>query len=131
MNVNKTNKEIVEKVIKREKIGVLIYPIIFSSLLYGIWISIFPSILENYKVYKLVSAFVSHWQVGGVFIILPILMLLSFKFNRRRPLLITSNLLLMIWSMFAVAFILSPPPNTVWIFAATMTYLTFSLVRRV
>jgi len=129
--VNKENKEIVERVLKREKISVLIYPIVASSLVYGFWISIFPSILNNYRVYALINTLVAHWQVGIVFIVLSIIILIAFVLKRRRMLLITSIILMMTWSMFTIAFILSPPPNTVWVFAMTMTYLTFSLVRRV
>ena len=129
--MNKEDKKTVERVVKREKLRVLLFPIVVPSLIYGIWLSLFPSILNNYKVYTLIRELVTHWQVGGIFIILSILIIIAFKLRKRKMLIATSSILLSVWCMFTVAFILSPPPNTVWVFALTMTYLTFSLVRRV
>lgn len=121
----------VRNILEREKIKTSLYPLLVASMLYGIQLSLFPQILETYSVYTMVSDFVPHWEIGAVFIILPFLMALAFQADRRRLLLFTSIMLLTVWSMFTVAFIFSPPPNTIWIFAALMTFLTFRLTRRV
>jgi hypothetical protein len=115
----------------REKIRVLLYPLVVATILYGIWMAAFPIILERYDAYALIDDFVAHWHVGIIFIVLPLLMLLAFKLDHRRLLIVSATILLMLWSMFTVAFLMSPPPNTVWIFAALLTYMTFSLTRRV
>lgn len=129
--LSEESKKIVERAIRDEKMDVLIYPIIITTFIYGVWISIFPNILSNYKVYSLVNPLVNNWQVGVLFIFLPILMLVAYKAGQRDVLFVASNMLFILWSVFAVSFLLSPPPNTVWIFASLVSYLAFSLVRRV
>lgn len=129
MNVER--KQEVKKILQHEKIRVILCPLVVATILYGIQLSLFPAILETYGVYALIDDFVVHWEVGGLFIILPILMVVAFKMHLRIVLLVASILLLMLWSVFTIAFLLSPPPNTVWIFAALMMYLAFSLTRRV
>lgn len=129
--MNENKKLEVKEIFQHEKIKAVLYPLVIASILYGIQLSMFQGILETYSVYTLIDDFVNHWEVGSLFIILPVIMLIAFKMNWRNALLVSSTLLLMLWSMFTVAFLLSPPPNTVWIFAALMMYLTFSLTRRV
>lgn len=69
--------------------------------------------------------------VGIFFILMSGLILISCAgMSARYALLILTGLLMAVWSMFTVAFVLSPPPNTVWI-SAIMTYLSFNLARRV
>lgn len=125
------NKKIIERVIRDEKVDVLIYPITIVSFIYGVWISIFPDVLTSFKVYSLVSPLINYWQVGVLFLFLPLLMFVAYKARQRDVLFVASNILFVLWSVFAVSFLLSPPPNTVWIFASLLSYLTFSLVRRV
>lgn len=121
----------VKRILQYEKIRVTLYPIIIGSFLYGSWLVMFPHILGTYRVYTLISHLTTHWQVGSVFVLLSVLMFLFFMMRNRQALLLTTILLQMIWTMFTVAFLLSPPPNTVWIFAGMMSYMTFTLCRRV
>lgn len=129
--MSKESEKIIERAIRDEKIDVLIYPVIIVTFMYGVWISIFPSILSNYKVYSLIDPLVNNWQVGVLFLFLPILMFVAYRAGQRDVLFVASNLLFVLWSVFAVSFLLSPPPNTVWLFASLVSYLAFSLVRRV
>lgn len=129
--MSEENKKIIERVIRDEKVDVLIYPITIVSFIYGVWISIFPDVLTSFKVYSLVSPLINYWQVGVLFLFLPLLMFVAYKARQRDVLFVASNILFVLWSVFAVSFLLSPPPNTVWIFASLLSYLTFSLVRRV
>lgn len=125
------HKQVINKVIRTEKVKVLIYPITIFAILYGLWNSIYPGILNNYQVYHLISSILEPHQVGGMFIIVPILMLIGYFLNIRKLLFLSSIALLILWSTFTVAFIISPPPNTVWLLSATWTYFSFELVRRV
>lgn len=129
--LSEESKKIIERAIRDEKVDVLIYPIAIASFIYGVWISIYPDVLTSFKVYSLVSPLINYWQVGVLFLFLPLLMFVAYKAKQRDVLFIASNILFVLWSVFAVSFLLSPPPNTVWIFASLLSYLTFSLVRRV
>ena len=129
--MDENKKMEVQEIFQNVKIESSLYPLAVASILYGIQLSVFPGILNTYSVYALIDDFVNHWEVGSLFIVLPLVMLIGFKLRWRVAMIISSTLLLMLWSLFTVAFLLSPPPNTVWIFAALMMYLTFSLTRRV
>lgn len=129
--MNQQHKEQIVRVIEYEKVKTILYPTVIFSFVYGFWISIFPEILDTFSVYHYIRTIFNNWEVGSLFMILSSAMLLTFHFRKRRLLLISSNLLMMLWSMFAVSFIITTPPNTVWLFAIIMTYFSFSLVRRV
>lgn len=124
-------QEFVDEVLKWEKLRVLIYPFAIPTFLYGLWITMFPSILEIYDVYNLINSFVASWEIGSFFMTLGVLAFIFFKTKARKLLIIVSIIILMLWTMFAVSFISTPPPNTIWIFSATMSYISYSFVRRV
>ena len=124
-------QEFVDEVLKWEKLKVLIYPVAVPTFLYGLWITLFPSILETFQVYETINRFVESWQVGSLFMVSGILSFIFFHTKNRRLLMITGIIILMLWSMLAVSFVTTPPPNTVWLFAATMSYISYSFVRRV
>ena len=129
--MSEAHKAEVHKVIRSEKVKVLLYPVAFFALVYGIWISIQPTILRNYDVYRLISNIVEPYQIGGIFIALSVGMLVSYWLSNRKLLFTFTMLLMIIWSVFTVSFIISPPPNTVWLLSATWMYFSFELVRRV
>lgn len=129
--MSEKNKQVVNKVIRNEKVKVLLYPTALFAFIYGVWISIQPSILKNYDVYNLISKIVEPYQIGGVFIMLSVIIFMSYWLDQRKLLFVSSMMLLIIWSVFTVSFVISPPPNTVWLLSATWTYFSFELVRRV
>lgn len=129
--MNQEESKEVKRIMRREKVRILLYPIVIFTLAYGIQYLFFPGILETYRVYALIGEYFSSQAVGAFFICMALLILISYAWRARYALLILTGLLMAVWSMFTVAFILSPPPNTVWISAAIMTYLTFNLARRV
>ena len=129
--MSEAHKAEVHKVIRSEKVKVLLYPVAMFSLVYGLWISIQPSILRNYDVYRLISNILEPYQIGGIFIALAVGMLVSYLLRSRKLLFTFTMLLMIIWSVFTVSFIISPPPNTVWLLSATWMYFSFELVRRV
>ena len=129
--MSEAHKAEVHKVIRREKVKVLLYPVAMFALVYGIWISVQPSILRNYDVYRLISNILEPYQIGGIFIALAVGMIVSYWLRSRRLLFAFTMILMIIWSVFTVSFVISPPPNTVWLLSATWTYFSFELVRRV
>ena len=129
--MSEKNKQVVNGVIRSEKVKVLLYPTALFAFIYGVWISVQPSILRNYDVYNLISSIVEPYQIGGLFIGLATIILMSYWLNQSKLLFTASMLLLILWSVFTVSFVISPPPNTVWLLSATWTYFSFELVRRV
>ena len=129
--MSEKNKQVVNGVIRSEKVKVLLYPTALFAFIYGVWISVQPSILRNYDVYNLISNILEPYQIGGFFIGLATVILMSYWLDQRKLLFIASMLLLTLWSVFTVSFVISPPPNTVWLLSATWTYFSFELVRRV
>ena len=129
--LNNQQKKQIHRIIENEKIKTILYPTIIFSFVYGFWISIFPDILRSFSVYHYIRSIFEPWQVGGLFMALSTGILISFHFNWRWIILIFTNTLLMLWSMFTVSFLITSPPNTVWLYAIIMTYFSFSLVRRV
>ena len=131
LHVSEKNKQVVNGVIRSEKVKVLLYPTALFAFIYGVWISVQPSILRNYDVYNLISSIVEPYQIGGLFIVIATVIFMSYWLNQRKLLFIAAMSLLVIWSVFTVSFVISPPPNTVWLLSATWTYFSFELVRRV
>ena len=129
--MSEAHKSEVHKVIRSEKVKVLLYPVVMFALVYGLWISIQPSILRNYDVYRLISNILEPYQIGGIFVALAVGMLVSYWLRSRRLLFTFTMILMIIWSVFTVSFVISPPPNTVWLLSATWMYFSFELVRRV
>ena len=129
--MSEKNKQVVNGVIRSEKVKVLLYPTALFAFIYGVWISVQPSILRNYDVYNLISSIVEPYQIGGLFIVIATIIFMSYWLNQRKLLFIAAMILLVIWSVFTVSFVISPPPNTVWLLSATWTYFSFELVRRV
>lgn len=129
--MSEKNKQVVNGVIRSEKVKVLLYPTALFAFIYGVWISVQPSILRNYDVYNLISSIVEPYQIGGLFIAIATIIFMSYWLNQRKLLFIAVMSLLVIWSGFTVSFVISPPPNTVWLLSATWTYFSFELVRRV
>lgn len=129
--LSEKHKQIVSKVIRNEKVKVLVYPVALFALVYGVWIAIFPNILNHHSVYDLVSNILPPYQIGSLFILLSTVILVSYWINQRKLLFISTLMLLALWSAFTISFLLSSPPNTIWLLSATWTYFSFELVRRV
>lgn len=129
--LSEKHKQIVNKTIRQEKVKVLLFPVALFALVYGVWISIFPNILNHHSVYNLISNILPPYQIGGIFIFLATVILVSYWLNQRKLLFASTLILLALWSAFTISFLLSSPPNTIWLLSATWTYFSFELVRRV
>lgn len=121
--------------IREGKVKVVLWPVIVATFLYGFWIFKHPGILGGYDVYTHIASMTNNYVIGAVFMLIALLLsVLSFRDTGDKKnvlLLIAICALLFIWIAFTVAFLLATPPNTVWIFSALMTYLSFEVARRV
>lgn len=97
------------------------------TFLYGHQIYAYADILGSYKVYQYIlsQSWLTHEGVGMAFMTLSIVKLIgvlgNIKFLKRVGL--TS--ITFLWTVYAVAFLFSPPPNTVWLNAITMVLISW------
>lgn len=101
-----------------------------GSIIYGIQLFAQPSILQGYKVYHLIREMFDHRIIGVVFVLLGLLKLIGIALNNRAIKLIAMRGLLFVWLLFMVAFVITPPPNTVWIMALMAFSLGLGIVIR-
>lgn len=98
--------------------------------LFGIQLFIHPEILRTYEVYKLIDNLFDNRFISVVFVIIGLVKLIGIIFNLkivRRWALVS---LTFFWTLFGVSFLLSEPPNTVWIFALAMAFLSMGIAIR-
>ena len=94
-----------------------------GSILYGIQLYVHPNILQNYKVYHLIREMFNHRIIGLIFIIAGLMKLIGVIIDSPRIKFLSVRVLIFLWLLFMVSFILTPPPNTVWIMALMATSL--------
>ena len=98
-----------------------------GSLVYGIQLVRHPEILSNFSVYQHIIELFNYRLVGVVFILLSLLKLIGLFTNQqwlRRYSLVAFTY---VWSFFSLSFLLSEPPNTVWIFTLIMAAISVSI----
>ena len=86
-----------------------------TSLFYGWQLFWNPGILENYRVYDIVDSIVNNHWIGLAFMITGLVKIIGVVFSIplfRKIGLVTMSFL---WGMFFISFLMSPPPNTVWV----------------
>lgn len=101
------------------------------SIVYGIQLYLHPSILQMYRVYNLIESFVDHHTLGLIFIFLGALKLFGILFKNTLIKRISLIGLSVVWIMYGVAFAMSPPPNTIWIFSFGIVMLTHGVNNRI
>lgn len=94
-----------------------------TSVLYGIQIVRHPFILETYKVYSLIRENFDNRVIGAAFILFGLGKLIGIAIRHKYLKLVCIRGLLFLWLLFFLAFMLTPPPNTVWVFALSMVVL--------
>ena len=101
-----------------------------SSIIYGLQLYLHPSILENFKVYQVIREMFDHRIVGVVFMAVGILKLIGIIINSPRIKYFAVRVLIFLWLLFMVSFIITPPPNTVWIMALTYASLGLGIITK-
>lgn len=97
--------------------------IIVGSFLYGLQLFRHPDILDQYAVYAVIRETFHGEQIGLVFVILAILKAIALIKNWQTLKMLARTCLMFVWCLFMVAFMITPPPNTIWIFAFVMVLL--------
>ena len=97
--------------------------VIVGSFLYGMQLFRHPEILDQYRVYAMIRELFSGRQIGLVFVILALVKAYGVFTDSRFAKTISRTLLMFLWCLFLGAFLISPPPNTVWILAFVMVSL--------
>lgn len=95
-----------------------------GSILYGVQILLHPSIMETYKIYVLIRELFNNQVLGAIFIFLGALKIIGIAINNKLMKQIAIRGLLFLWLLFFIAFIVTPPPNTVWVYAFIMVFLS-------
>lgn len=95
-----------------------------GSILYGVQILLYPSIMETYKIYVLIRELFNNQVLGAFFILLGALKIIGIAINNKLMKQIAIRGLLFLWLLFFIAFIVTPPPNTVWVYAFIMVFLS-------
>ena len=97
--------------------------VIVGSFLYGMQLFRHPEILDQYRVYAMIRELFSGRQIGSIFLILSLIKAYGVVTNSRFAKTISRTSLMFLWCLFLGAFLISPPPNTVWILAFVMVSL--------
>ena len=116
MNKFQRVKEII--LLKRASVIVIV-----GSFLYGMQLFRHPEILDQYRVYAMIRELFSGRQIGLAFVILALVKAYGVFTDTRFAKTLSRTLLMFLWSLFLGAFLISPPPNTVWILAFVMVSL--------
>ena len=116
MNKFQRFKEII--LLKRASVIVIV-----GSFLYGMQLFRHPEILDQYRVYEMIRELFDGRQIGLVFVILSMIKAYGIVTNSKLAKTISRTALMFLWCLFLVAFLISPPPNTVWVLAFIMVSL--------
>lgn len=101
-----------------------------GSIIYGIQLYVHPTILQNYKVYQLIREMFDHRIIGLMFIIVGLMKLIGVIINSPRIKFLAVRVLMFLWLLFMVSFLITPPPNTVWIMALMASSLGLGIIIR-
>ena len=109
-----------KEIILLKRVSVIV---IVGSFLYGMQLFRHPEILDQYRVYAMIRELFDGWQIGLVFVILALVKAYGVVTNSRFAKTISRTALMFLWCLFLGAFLISPPPNTVWVLAFVMVSL--------
>ena len=101
-----------------------------GSVLYGLQLYVYPSILENFAVYQVIREMFDHELIGLLFMVAGLMKLFGIITNNSRIKFLTVRVLIFLWLLFMVSFLITPPPNTVWIMALMALSLGLGIIIR-
>lgn len=106
--------DLIKSFILRKRVSIIL---IVDSFLYGAQLFRHPEILEHYAVYTMIRELFDARLIGSTFMILATLKAYgTFKHCPFAKKLARTGLMF-VWFVFLIAFMATPPPNTVWILA--------------
>lgn len=130
LNQDDAKREI-RKVLNREKLSVLIIPVVLFTLGYGFQLLLQPDILLHYAWYELIKTIIYAHAIGLLFMLLPIGIIIGYLTTDRFIMLAASGALILLWGILTLSYLIAPPPNTVWLFTSLMVYLTYSMAVKI
>ena len=101
-----------------------------GSILYGLQLYMYPSILQNYKVYDIIDEMFDHKSIGLLFMVAGLMKLIGILLNSPRLKFLSVRALIFLWLLFMVSFLITPPVNTIWIMAFMATTLGLGIIVR-
>ena len=101
-----------------------------GSVLYGLQLYVYPSILENFAVYQVIREMFDHKSIGVLFMVAGLMKLVGIITNNSRIKFLTVRVLIFLWLLFMVSFLITPPQNTVWIMAFMALSLGLGIIIR-
>lgn len=110
----------IKKIIILKRVSIVI---VIGSFLYGLQLCRHPDILEQYAVYAVIRETFRGQLIGAAFMVLAVLKTIGLIKNSQTIKMLARTGLMFVWCLFMVGFMITPPPNTIWIFAFTMVLL--------
>ena len=101
-----------------------------GSFLYGLQLYLYPSILQNFKVYDIIDEMFDNKSIGMLFMVAGLMKLVGIVMNSPRIKFLSVRALIFLWLLFMVSFIITPPVNTIWIMAFMATTLGLGIIIR-
>ena len=101
-----------------------------GSMLYGLQLYVYPSILENFAVYQVIREMFDHKSIGLLFMVAGLMKLVGIITNSSRIKFLSVRVLIFLWLLFMVSFLITPPQNTVWIMAFMALSLGLGIIIR-
>ena len=101
-----------------------------GSVLYGLQLYVYPSILENFTVYQIIREMFDHKSIGLLFMVAGLMKLVGTMTNNSRIKFLSVRVLIFLWLLFMVSFLITPPQNTVWIMAFMALSLGLGIIIR-
>ena len=101
-----------------------------GSILYGLQLYVYPSILENFAVYQVIREMFDHKSIGLLFMVAGLMKLVGIITNNSRIKFLSVRVLIFLWLLFMVSFLITPPQNTVWIMAFMALSLGLGIIIR-
>lgn len=101
-----------------------------GSILYGLQLYMYPSILQTFKVYDIIDEMFDHKSIGLLFMVAGLTKITGIVLNSPRLKFLSVRALIFLWLMFMVSFLLTPPVNTIWIMAFMATTLGLGIIIR-
>lgn len=98
-----------------------------TSMLYGLWLLLYPQILASYGTYAILNAMFNSNILPWLFIIMGILKLLGIVMDSKSMRKVAIYAMAFLWLMFGVSFLLVNMQNTVWIFSLSLAIQSFGV----
>lgn len=95
------------------------------SIIYGLWLLFNQNVLSKYLIYELMKDYINSYLIAMTFIIIGLTLVVGIISNARVVKNISTVLMTVTWSTWAISFFITPPPNSVWVFSGFVACLSY------